>query len=263
MVLKKTIKVKGYTRRLKADEIKAINEKKKKRKMCITTNDLSRTSTGVPGLDKMVQGGYLTGSINLVSGCPGTNKTIMGIQFIIEGIQKYNESGVYISFEEKKENVYKLMKIFGWDLAKYEAENKFRFVEYTPEQVDKVVKSGGGIISDVIKSVNAKKIVFDSITAITLLYETLTMKRKALLELFDLIRRWNCTAVLISETSEDLENHKSEVEEYEVDCAILIHSIIEKRKRKKYIEILKMRGTDHCKELYKMDIGKKGIIIKQ
>src|SRR3989344_9039857 len=123
-----------------------------------------RITSGIPGLDKLVEGGFKKNSINLVVGEPGSGKTIFAIQFLLEGCKK-GEPGVYITFEEKKEKLYEDMGSFGWDLAKYEKQGKFRFLEYTPEQVKKVLVEGGGTVDAIITKIKAKRIVIDSVTS--------------------------------------------------------------------------------------------------
>ena len=86
---------------------------------------IKRISTGISGLDPLIQGGFKRNSVNLVAGGAGTGKSIFAMQFIIEGLKK-NEPGIYITFEEKKEKVYEDMLEFGWDLEKYEKSEKFR-----------------------------------------------------------------------------------------------------------------------------------------
>ena len=132
---------------------------------------IARISSGVKGLDKLTMGGYSAGSINLIAGGPGSGKTILAIQFLISGILN-GENGIYITFEEKKEKVFQIMKdSFGWDLEKYEKEKKFIFLEYTPEQVKRVLVEGGGLIDNIIVKRKIKRIVIDSITSFCLLYE--------------------------------------------------------------------------------------------
>ena len=109
------------------------------------TNKIDRIYSGIIGLDALTQGGLKKKSINLVVGGAGSGKTILAIQFLVEGIKR-GEPGIYITFEEKKEKLYEDMALFGWDLAKYEKENKLFFLEYTPEQVKNVLVEGGGEI---------------------------------------------------------------------------------------------------------------------
>jgi circadian clock protein KaiC len=109
-----------------------------------------RISTGIPNLDKLIEGGFKKNSINLVAGDPGSGKSIFAMQFLMEGIKK-GEPGVFITFEEKKKKFYEDMLEFGWELEKYEKEKKFVFLEYTPEQVKKILTEGGGIVEEVIE----------------------------------------------------------------------------------------------------------------
>ncbi|MFH1399858.1 MAG: ATPase domain-containing protein [Candidatus Woesearchaeota archaeon] len=228
----------------------------------LKSEKMHRTPTGIPGFDKIIEGGLVTKSVNLISGDAGTSKSIFCTQYLINGIVKYNEPGLYVSFGERKENVYKEMKLFGWDLEKLEKQGKFMFLEYTPEQVENVIRTGGGIISDVVLSINAKRVVIDSITAITLLYESAVVKRAALLELFDLIRRWNCTALLISESPQVIGQHHTTMEEFQVDGDILMYNVMKNNRRQLFLEVFKMRATCHSRNVYKIIIAKDGLRIE-
>lgn len=78
------------------------------------------------------------------------------MQFLIKGIELFNENGVYISFEEEKTEMFTAMLRFGWDLAKLEEQEKFAYLRYNPEQVEKVLSGSGGLIRDVVEKLNAK-----------------------------------------------------------------------------------------------------------
>ena len=88
---------------------------------------IKRVPTGIPKLNSLVSGGFKKESVNLVTGGPGSGKTIFATQFIMEGLKK-GETGIYITFEEKKKKFYEDMLVFGWDLEKYEKKKKFAFV---------------------------------------------------------------------------------------------------------------------------------------
>ena len=74
----------------------------------------ARISSGVPGLDPLVQGGFKRNSVNLIAGEPGSGKTIFGMHFLMDGCKK-GECGIYITFEEKKGKMYDDMLSIGWD----------------------------------------------------------------------------------------------------------------------------------------------------
>ena len=208
----------------------------------------------------MVSGGFKKNSINLVAGGAGTGKSIFATHFIIEGIKK-NEPGVYITFEEKKKKYYEDMLELGWDFEKYEKEGKFVFLEYTPEQVKKILTEGGGIVESIIEKTKAKRIVIDSITSFSLLYEDELTKKEAALALFELIDKWDCSAILTSQ-DESKDGHTiSAALEFEVDGIIVLYHAKDKGIRKRALEVLKMRGTKIPEKTISMDITNKGIKI--
>lgn len=222
----------------------------------------ARIPTGIPNFDKLIEKGFEKNSINMIVGSAGSGKTIFSTQFLIEGMKK-GEKCLYITFEEKKSRFYNNMKKFGWNLEEYEKQGLFIFLEYTPGKVKTMLEEGGGEIENTVITNKISRIVIDSITSFALLFEDELAKREAALALFNMIREWNCTSVLTLEEDPITEDKKtsSKSMEFESDSIILIYYIREKGKRKRFIEILKMRGTKHSKEVYQFNIGKKGISI--
>lgn len=222
-----------------------------------------RVPTHILGLDRLIEGGFKKNSINLVVGGAGTGKTIFALQFLVNGILKHNEVGIYITFEEKKREVYDNMQVFGWDLAKLEKKGKLIFLEYSPERVKEMLVEGGGLIENIITKSKAKRLVIDSITAFTLLYKDELAKKEASLSLFDLMRSWDCTTLLTEEEDvRDFEKGEESGVSFEVDSIILLYREKEGGVRKRAIEILKMRGTSHAGKTLFLDITKeKGIVV--
>ena len=221
---------------------------------------IKRVSTGIPKLDSLIGGGFKNNSVNLVAGGAGSGKSILAMQFIVEGVRK-GEPGVYITFEEKKEKVYEDMLEFGWDLEKYEKAGKFVFLEYTPEQVKKILTEGGGIVEVIIEKNKAQRIVIDSITSFSLLYEDELTKKEASLALFELIDKWDCTGILTSQDEARNGHTITAAMEFEADSIIIIYHVKKKGVRRRGLEILKMRGTKIPEKTISLDISSKGIII--
>src|SRR3989344_3840569 len=225
----------------------------------------TRVKTGVFGFDELISGGFKKFTVNLVTGGPGSGKTIFAMQYLVNGIEKYNENALYITFEEKKEKLYGDVRSFGWDLEKYEKEKKFIFLEYTPEQVKRLLVEGGGIVENIVERYKVQRLVIDSITSFTLLYQDELAKKEASLALFELISNWKCTAVITSqESGQDLE-YISDAMGFEADSIIILYYI--KRhgsERKRALEILKMRGTRHSGRVWFIDINpNKGITVEK
>src|SRR5205807_8313934 len=91
-----------------------------------------RTPTGIPGLDKLLSGGLPKGRIILLTGGPGTGKTILSSQYLVNGIMDYDENGVYVSLDENKQHVFEEMLDFGWDFEDLESNKKLIFLEASP-----------------------------------------------------------------------------------------------------------------------------------
>lgn len=236
-------------------------EKKVKKEVVRKVNSKTeRVSTGIKEIDKISEGGFEENSTNLVIGDGGSGKTIFGVQFLMEGIKK-GEKCLYITFEEKKSDFYLNMEKIGFDLKKSEKEEKFFFIEYTPEKVKSMLEEGGGVIESLILRKKIKRVVIDSMTSFGLLFENDLDKRQSLLSLFNMLKKWECTTLLTYEG--DTQNNKiaPDVLELESDSIIIFYYARGEKERERHLEILKMRGTKHSSQLYRFSIGKGGIII--
>ena len=227
-------------------------------------NAEARIPTGIPGLDGMMEGGFSAGNVVLVAGTAGTGKSIMSTQFLVDGA-KHNEVGVLITFEEKKRQIFKNMKRFGWDLEEMEKKKQLFIFEYAPHEVDKFITEGGSI-ENIIRDYKAKRLVFDSITSFAALYDSEAKRRQAIIRLLDILRRWNCTTLLPSEASITEEGEGTQVQvrfglEYLADALLSIYAVRKGDLREMALEIIKMRGTDHSKKLAPMKITKEGITL--
>lgn len=217
--------------------------------------------TGIANLDRLIEGGFRENSTNLVVGGSGSGKSIFVTQFLVDGMKK-GESSLYVTFEEEKPEFYRNMKKLGWDLEAYEEKGLFTFLEYTPEKVKTMLEEGGGAIENVILKRKVTRIVIDSISSFALLFENELEKREAALTLFKMISKWNCTSLLTLEedpTKEEPLSTKSI--EFESDSIIFLYFLRNRKERERYIEIIKMRGTNHSRSTYKFKISGSGIII--
>lgn len=221
-----------------------------------------RLKTGILHLDKLVGGGLKENTITLVVGGAGSGKTIFAMQFLMEGL-KEGESCLYLTFEEKKAKLYDDMSEFVWDFNSYEARGKFFYLEYNPEQVKSLIEEGGGTVEQLIIKEHITRLVIDSITSFSLLYQDELSRKEAGLALFELINRLGCTAVLTSQNVIRSEGSRTPSLEFEADSIIILYHFKERGVRKRAIEILKMRGTRHANKTFSMDITRGGIVVGQ
>ncbi len=210
-----------------------------------------RVPTGIKGFDDLIEGGFERNSIVLIIGTAGTGKTLLSMQFLYEGVTKFNENSVFISFEEGKDSLYEHALQFGWDFEKLDKEDKFRLLFFKPHQVTKILEEGGGQIRDALSEINAKRVVIDSITAYGLLFRDEYTRREKILEFFNLLSRWGITSLVVAEES------PRNVETEEGSIAFISDAVIamnynqdlEKDTRVHSLEIIKMRGTKHTNKV--------------
>ena len=124
--------------------------------------DMERTKTGIKGLDELLHGGIPKGAVILISGSPGSGKSILSMQILVNGC-KMGEKGLYVSFEQPYEDIVKQAKAFGWDVEGYIKKGllkilSFDFVREGYELYNKMISE--------IKSGNYNRVVIDSLTAL-------------------------------------------------------------------------------------------------
>lgn len=222
---------------------------------------IERAPTGIEGFDEIVQGGLVRGSTTMLSGGAGTGKTIFGLQYLYNGATKYGETGVYISFNETKESIYRHAETFGWDMKKLEEENKFVFIKYEPHEVEMIIGEGGGSIKDSIDAINAKRMVIDSLTSYTLLFDSAYKESEAVLELYTILRRWGITTIVIAEVGETGWERTQDRSIFLADGVILTYYLRKELSRNRALEVMKMRDTFHLEKICPFTITGRGIMV--
>ena len=222
--------------------------------------DTPRTSTGIPGLDSLMSGGFLENSVNLLTGETGTGKTIFCSQFIWNGLQR-GETGLYITLEERPEDIKADAMQFGWDFDSFEKKGLCRIIYHDPAQVNNL----GSVIIDEIKNLKAKRLVIDSTSLIGLNLQEPSQIRKMLLNIVNIIKRTGCVAILISEIPEDMKSlSRFGVEEFVVDSVIILNYLeYASGELNRSLIIRKMRRTNHGKDIYPMEMSNRGIAVKK
>ena len=153
------------------------------------------------------------------------------------------------------------MVAFRMDFSKYEDRKKFFYLEYSPEQVKSLIEEGGGTIDQLISKKKITRLVIDSVTSFSLLYQDELSKKEAGLALFELINKWGCTAVLTAQAEARGYSLESSSLEFEADSIILLYHFREGGQRSRCLEILKMRGTKHGNKTMEVEINADGFIV--
>lgn len=223
-----------------------------------------RVPFGIKALDKMISGGLLLGSANLLEGAPGTGKTTMAMQFIYNGITMYNEPGLIITFEEFPQQYYHDAMGFGWDFKKLEAEGKLKLIFSDPQTTLSEFDKMDGEFVSIIEEMGIKRVVIDSMTHFEGLVEDPFELRDIERRLINALKREGVTSILLKENDNLLGqvSHVSSKIPFIVDSYTLLRYVEIDSAIEKALCILKMRGSDHQKDIRCFRITPNGIEVE-
>lgn len=211
--------------------------------------------TGIEGFDHVAHGGLPRGRTTLLSGTAGSAKTIIAGQFLIEGIRKFDEPGVFVTFEEPPADIRTNLASFGWDVAAYEADSKLAFVDASPIFGSETIVAGsydmGALLARVehaVTKIGAKRVSIDSIGPIFAQLPDPHVVRTELLRISQVLKKLGVTTLMTAERTEDYgEIARFGVEEFVSDSVVVLRNVLEEEKRRRTLEILKFRGAGHGK----------------
>lgn len=222
--------------------------------MPINSEGVELLKTGIPGFDLLSMGGLPLYRTTLVLGTAGAGKTIFATQFLVEGIRLAAEPCVFVTFEESPADIRADMLSLGWDIAAFEAAGTWRFVDgsLSPAGEGELLIGDydlGGLLSRIqaaITRIGAKRLAMDALASLLGRFSDGRKVRSELLRISRAVRDMGVTSVMTSErTSEYTEMSRYGVEEFIADNVIIVRSVLEMERRRRTLEILKMRGVPH------------------
>jgi len=219
--------------------------------------------TGVAGLDEMLRGGFISGSVVLLQGAPGTGKTTLGVQFLIEGARQ-GEPGLLVSFEQFPHTLYRDAEAHGWDLRVLEREGRLRVVFTSPEVLVTSLQSPTSPISSAIRDLGVRRAVLDSMTHLQTITRDPVELRSQYGSLINGLRREGITSLLLSEDSgPDFVRSDRGRLAFAVDTVILLRYVEIDSVMNRAVAVLKMRGSDHDKSIRRLAIVRGGIQVQE
>jgi len=218
-------------------------------------HELLKIKSGIPGFDEMLNGGIPVGSVVVLSGSPGSGKTIFCLQFIYAGLSRFDENCVLVLLEESKEEIFETALEFGWDLNKFVELKKLKVLTVSLYDFE-ILKNN---IDDAIRSINAKRIVIDPGVIFKLFFEKELEARKNIVALGRVLKRRKCTTIITNELSLDLTSSLYGLEEYVADGVVLLYHTRVKNKFIRSLAVVKMRNTKISEQLKPISISSVGI----
>jgi circadian clock protein KaiC len=224
---------------------------------------MQRMKTGIVELDEMLHGGFLPQTANLVEGAPGTGKTTLGMQFIYNGIVQADEPGLILTFEEFAQQYYRDAASFGWDFKKLEQEGKLRVIMTSPEVSKMDLEQAGGTIESLANEIGARRILVDSLSHFDRLAHDPVELRSIQYSFVNALKREGLTAILTKESSTLFgESHNEGSVAFIVDSYLLLRYVEIESTVRKALLVLKLRGSDHAKDIRQFEITPRGIEVQ-
>lgn len=246
---------------------------------------MTRVRTGIQGFDKLVDGGFPKGSAILYTGTPGTGKTIFGLEFLINGCTKFKERGLFVTFEESREDVLRQAEQFGWSLPALEKTKMFAMWNIPARQISR--KTSQDII-DFCKKNKINRLVVDSLSTLAVNAPVFTVAEElSVAEVMNektfisppivgdvIIKRFiynfiadlkllkDTTSLLISENSIHSEFlSRDTISEFLCDGVVVVTFESLGGEYSRSLLVRKMRQTNNDEDIHPLEISKTGIIV--
>jgi circadian clock protein KaiC len=228
--------------------------------------ELEKCPTGIHGLDEVTGGGLPRGRPTLVCGDAGSGKTVLAIQFLVQGIRQFHEPGVFIAFEENPQDLATNMASMGVDLNQLCAENQLA-IDWIHLDASEIEEAGEydleGLfirIQCALQRVHARRIALDSIEALFSSLKDQGMLRSELRRLFAWMKDQQLTAIVTGERGEGRFTRHG-LEEYVADCVISLDHRLSNQISTRHMQVIKYRGSAHGANQYPFLIGKTGLSV--
>jgi circadian clock protein KaiC len=231
-------------------------------------------ASGIDGLDKMLNGGLPSGRCVLVCGGPGSGKTILCMQFLLQGAKRSNEPGLFVSLDEDLLNLREEMMSFGWKIEELEKQRKLAIVDASPiRHSASAIKLGNSWIGKrdfsmvslietiraKAKEIKAKRVVVDPIIALMLQYPSISGRRTAVLELVEFLGQLDATSLITTELRSLAIEREIRTEEFLAHGVIVLHSFVDNKEIVRGLQVEKMRGISHDNQIHPYKITENGI----
>ena len=211
---------------------------------------LEKCPTGIRGFDELSGGGLPRGRPTLVCGGPGCGKTLFALEFLVRGAVEQGEPGVFVSFEERPEDLQRNVASLGFDLAAL-AANKRLVIDHVRVERSEIEETGDYDLEGLfirlgyaIDSIGARRVVLDTIESLFSGLGNATILRAELRRLFYWLKDKGVTAVVTGERGAGSLTRQG-LEEYVSDCVILLDNRVVDDITTRRLRIVKYRGSTH------------------
>ncbi|HWQ67540.1 MAG TPA: KaiC domain-containing protein [Methanospirillum sp.] len=221
-----------------------------------------RISFGIKGLDEMLSGGLIPGTVASVIGSYGTGKTNFALYFLWAGLQ-HGERVIYITLEERTDRIKFYMEAKGWDIAPY-LNDSLNIINLDPSDFNLAINSVKNELPELIRRKGAHRVVIDPISLFEDLFDDDATRRRELMRFLERLRDLNCTSLLTSEADKaNPFSSRYNLIEYLSDAVILLRYARgdEVSDIHLAIEVIKMRMSAHSRATKPYEILRDSVMV--
>ncbi len=225
-----------------------------------------QSSTGIECLDFILKGGLPKNRLYLVQGNPGTGKTTIGLQFLLEG-EKQGEKGLYITLSESRDELLAVGRSHGWDLEKLSIydltvsgdslRDDSRYTVFHPSEVE-LDETTRAVLNEV-ERVNPSRVVFDSLSEMRMLASEAIRFRRQILALKQYFIGRHCTVMLLDDRTSGRDDRQLESIAHGVINLDYVSS--DYGKQRHCLRVVKMRGVNFQSGAHDFNIETGGIAV--
>jgi KaiC domain protein len=222
-----------------------------------------RVSSGVAGLDEMIGGGFPSGHVVLVTGLPGTGKTCLALQYILDGTRR-GEKGVYLSLEEDVPQLLESARQFGWPIDAAVDSGALKILRLDPKETKAGIHRIQGELGSELAKLAPKRIVLDSVSLLNMLSDDEPGRRATLFALAAACRGAGATTILTAEADPlHPEVSRDGLSEYVADGVVVLgyRTGADGHRVGLALRVLKMRRTGHVRSVQPYSIGPTGLVV--
>jgi KaiC/GvpD/RAD55 family RecA-like ATPase len=221
-------------------------------------------STGVEGLDSILNGGITEHSTVLVSGNPGTGKSILGIQYLYTGVLEDDEQGIYVTFEEDADDVRMAAESIGFDRwGEFVEDGSITVLDKKEMLRDQEFSRAVELLLEVVQDGSYDRLVLDSLTMFELFFEDEHERRVYLLKFSDILKANDLTSLLISEQEAVFPETDLDLENFLTDGNVYLIQTPTDSGVSRYVWVSKMRKQNIDTDIFPMEIGEGGITVHE
>lgn len=227
---------------------------------------LEKSPTGITGFDDISGGGLPQGRPTLLAGHAGSGKTLFALEFVLHGIEKFDEPGVFVSFEETPKELAVNFGSLGFDLGRHQSENRLRIlhIDLDPHEL---IEAGeydlDGLflrLGAAIDAIGARRIALDAVENLFSAFADLRILRSEFRRLMDWLKSKGITAVITTERgTHSITRHG--LEEYIADCVVALDNRVEGQLATRRLRIVKYRGSSHGCDEYPFVLDRYGFSV--